>query len=74
MSNQKRLAVVEAATVQIACPHCGAYQDGPSGSQLWTLEELREQTGHNTPVGCQSCDAPMILHVPSRVGMPTVSQ
>lgn len=73
---RKRLAVVDAATVNVVCPHCGAAQDGPSGSQLWTIDELREMcTPAMAELGwkCQSCDAPMILHVPSRVGVPAVS-
>lgn len=51
-----RVAQLTVEAVNVTCPYCGACQDSPDGSQMWTAWDFGKQKSLTT---CQDCDEPI---------------
>lgn len=66
---RKRLVSVVAVSVEVHCPHCGDPLPSPTGSHLWTSDELRAVATHGEGLAsCSACDEPIILDMPAAIG------
>lgn len=49
-----RIATLWTASVEVECPNCHAHQPNPdSGSFLWTVDQVAENSGDWTCVECE---------------------
>lgn len=54
-----------AATLEVACPHCGGGQPNPDdGGFAWTVDEVETNQGERA---CVDCDEPFTLLSAKRV-------
>ena len=61
----RKVAIIQAATVEVLCPHCGEPQHSPdTGSHMWMPSQVSEKQGMRT---CVSCDEDFRLNAQSHV-------
>jgi hypothetical protein len=60
-----KAAMIQAAALEVICPHCGDPQPSPdNGSHMWMPEQVTVAQGIVT---CVACDEKFRIHAQSRV-------
>lgn len=66
-----RAAIIQAATVEVLCPHCGDPQpSADNGSHMWMPEQVRAAQG---VVSCVACDEKFRIYAQGRVSVVALS-
>lgn len=62
-----KTAILTAAAIEVACPHCGEPQPAPDNdSHMWLPPQVTASQGART---CVACDEKFVLNAQSRVGV-----
>jgi ribosomal protein S27E len=66
-----RAAIIQAATVEVLCPHCGDPQpSADNGSHMWMPDQVRAAQG---VVSCVACDEKFRIYAHGRVSVVALS-
>lgn len=65
-----RAAVINAVSVEVCCPHCGAPQPSPdNGSEMWLPSQVKAVAAVAPQHVCVSCDEPFTVEAHTRVAV-----